>query len=887
MNKIKTSEIRKTFVDYFLGKNHRQFNSSPVIPFDDPTLMFANAGMNQFKDIFTGKKKAEYPRAVTVQKCMRAGGKHNDLENVGRTGRHHTFFEMLGNFSFGDYFKEEAIAYCWDFLTNVLKLPKNRLYASVYEEDDEVFELWGKIAPELKNGRILRFGKHDNYWSMGDTGPNGPCSELHFDRGEKFGTGPNDVVNGETERFVEIWNLVFMQYNTKPDGIIEPLPRPSVDTGAGLERIASVMGNCDSNYEIDVFKEIIGHIEELSGKKYYTDERGVSHRVIADHIRALTVCLADGGGISNEKQGYVLRRILRRAARHGRKLGMKDPFMYKLTSDVANTIGDFYREIGEKKKHIERVIRAEEESFGRTLDAGLEMFNILAERLKDGGGKIFPGEDVFRLYDTYGFPVDLTRVMVEEQNLGIDMDEFERLMEQQKEKSRGAAHFAESKKEQLQFMLEEILGHIPAENLKTEFVRDTFDIEADVLEIFELAEGDTKIIALVPDKSPFYVEAGGQISDHGYIESDQFKIKVDYLFKYNDAVVHFGELIEKNYSDLENLGEIKVKISLDHQRRWDIMRNHTATHLMHAALRKVLGDHVKQSGSYVGPDKLRFDFSHFQPMTPEEIAEVEKMVNGKIIEGSEVQTIEDDLENAKKSGAMAIFGEKYGSKVQVVSIDNFSKELCGGTHVQNISQIGPFMITLETAVASGVRRIEAITGREAVAYMLMQKQIVDKISRSTNRPVEEVSGAVAETQKKLLELQKENKKLKAKKFSGGTNSVGIEEKIDSVSFRHHDFGNIESEEMAGWIDGGKEANYPLISVAIGMINGKKTFMSSASAGTKMHIGNLTREALKELGGRGGGKPNFAQGSLPADIDADKVFGVVAGKIKDSLEKSKQ
>ncbi len=847
--------------------------------------MFANAGMNQFKDVFTGKKKAEYPRAVTVQKCMRAGGKHNDLENVGRTGRHHTFFEMLGNFSFGDYFKEEAIYYHWEWVTKYLKLPKDKLYATVYLDDDEAFELWEKIAPELKNGRILRFDKKDNYWTMGETGPNGPCSEIHFDRGEKYGTGPEHWVNGDTERYVEIGNLVFMQYNTGPDGVTEPLPRPSVDTGSGLERITCMMQNAESNYETDAFTGLIEHISEITGKKYHTDERGLSHRVIADHIRALTFCIADGGGLSNEKQGYVLRRILRRASRHGRRLDKHEPFIYRLVPTLVEQMGDVYPEIAEKKTHIEKVIRSEEESFGRTLDTGLELFDNLTAKIKRSGGKTIPGNEVFKLYDTYGFPVDLTSVMAEEQGLAIDMAGFEKMMHQQKTQSRTASHFADGRKEQLQYMLGEILGKIPSDKLKTEFIREKFEVDANVLEIFELDEGGNKIVALIPDRTPFYVDAGGQISDYGTIESDSFKLKIDYLFNYNEAIVHFGELIEKKYDDLENISELKVKLYLDTARRWDIMRNHTATHLLHAALRKVLGDHVKQSGSYVGPDKLRFDFSHFNPMTPEEIKRVEEIVNSKILEGFDVGTVEDDLEKAKKSGAMAIFGEKYGSKVRVVSVADFSKELCGGTHVQNVSQIGPFMITLETAVASGIRRIEAVTGREAVAYMLSQKETVDKISKMTNRPIEELSDAVGETQSKLLELQKENKKLKAEKFSGGSVSVGSEEKIDGVSFRHNDFGRVEAEEMAGWIDSGKEANYPLITVAIGLVNGKRTFMSSASAAAGVHVGNLSRDILKELGGRGGGKPNFAQGSIPEDTDADHIFKISADKIRETIEKS--
>ncbi|MCP4706936.1 MAG: alanine--tRNA ligase, partial [candidate division Zixibacteria bacterium] len=485
---INISEIRKEFVKYFKDRDHKQIVSSPVIPFDDPTILFANAGMNQFKDIFTGQKNAEHPRAVSVQKCMRAGGKHNDLENVGRTGRHHTLFEMLGNFSFGDYFKEEAINYAWEFITKNLGLPVDKLYASIYNDDDEAYALWEKIAPELKNGRILRFGKEDNYWSMGNIGPCGPCSEIHFDRGEKFGTGPDNVVNGDGDRYVEIWNLVFMQYNKKPDGTIEPLPRPSVDTGAGLERLACILQGAESNYEIELFQNLIGSISDITGVKYSHKTEGTSHRVIADHIRALTFCIADGGGLSNEKQGYVLRRILRRAARHGRKLNMQEPFIHKLVSPLVSLMGDAYPEIKEKQTHIESVILAEEESFGRTLDTGLELFDDVIRKMKNKKTDVVSGSDVFKLCDTFGFPPDLTRVMAEEQGFSIDEDGFKLLMEQQKKQSRQAVQQNSTDKEQIKFMLDEILKDAIPPGTKTEFVRDKYSVESNIIEIFEFKQ---------------------------------------------------------------------------------------------------------------------------------------------------------------------------------------------------------------------------------------------------------------------------------------------------------------------------------------------------------------------------------------------------------------
>lgn len=837
--------------------------------------------MNQFKDIFTGKKKAEYKRAVTVQKCMRAGGKHNDLENVGRTGRHHTFFEMLGNFSFGDYFKEEAITYGWDWVTRILKLPADRLYATVYEDDDEAFRLWEKIAPELRNGRILRFGKKDNYWSMGDIGPNGPCSEIHFDRGREYSCGkPTCTVNCDCERYVEIWNLVFMQFNTKPDGTIETLPKPSVDTGAGLERITTIMQNVPSNYETDIFWDILVHISQLSGKNYSPCEQGVSHRVIADHLRALTFCIADGAGLSNEGRGYVLRRILRRAARHGRLLDLHEPFIYKLVPTLVNMMGKIYPEIKKRQAHIENVIRAEEESFGRTLDNGLELFEDIARKVSASGDNIIPGEEIFKLYDTYGFPADLTQVMAEEKGLKLDLAGFEKAMERQQEKSRSASDFSTDMARNVTVHVDSIKTDLGGLSKPTDFARQKFVVNTIVQHISYQPHPE---VGIVVQESPFYVEAGGQISDTGTIKSGNVTIKVHALANYQGSIIHIGRVVSGSKEELISLIGKEVTVSIDAPRRWDIMRNHTATHLLHAALRKVLGEHVHQSGSYVGPDKLRFDFSHFKPMTPDEIAQVEKMVNEKILEGKEVHTDADvEIETAKKSGAMAIFGEKYGSKVRVVSVDDFSKELCGGTHVENVSQIGPFIITLETGIAAGIRRIEAITGRAALEKIQAQKAIVTELSRMLNRPEEEIKKAVEELQKRLSELQKENKKLKNEKFAGGTVTVGQEVKLGALTFRFHNFGDVETEEMAGWVDSGKSANSPVVTAAIGNINGKATLMASSSAHAELDIGKFSKEILSQFGGRGGGKENFAQGTVPADIDPDQLFKEFENKLKETI-----
>ncbi|MCK4632069.1 MAG: alanine--tRNA ligase, partial [candidate division Zixibacteria bacterium] len=721
---MKTAEIRQSFLDYFKKHGHRIVPSSPVIPYNDPTLLFTNAGMNQFKDVFTGQRKVEYSRAASSQKCIRAGGKHNDLDNVGFTARHHTFFEMLGNFSFGDYFKEEAITFAWDWLTVVLGLPKDKLYASVYDTDDEAFDLWTKIAPELKDGRILRFGKADNYWSMGNVGPCGPCSEVHFDRGEKFGTGPDDIVNGETERFVEIWNLVFMQFDQQPDGTIVPLPKPSVDTGAGLERIASILQGVDTNYGIDLFQDIIAAISEVTSSRY--SDHVASHHVIADHLRALTFAIADGAGVSNEGQGYVLRRILRRAARHGRLLGMHEPFIHTLVPTLVDAMSDAYPEIREKQSHIVNVIRSEEESFLRTLETGMNLFEQVAKKVKGTGGTIIDGDDVFKLYDTYGFPYDLTEIIAGEQGLTLDQSGFDTAMAKQKEQSKAGAGGISSDQRLTEEALKDLIPGSKRNLEETSFVYGKYRLETRLLlntgrGKISFKDGSTVFSAL-PDRvlvltsTPFYAESGGQVSDTGRIFNNAFELIITTVSDYRDYYCHVGQFKRGSNEDIEEGSTVTAEV--DVERRWDIQRNHTATHLAHKALRDVLGTHVKQSGSYVGPDRLRFDFSHHQPMTPGEIQRVEQIVNEQILKADAVDTNEMNIDEAKKSGATALFGEKYDDVVRVVSIADFSKELCGGTHVTNTSQIGPFFITLETGIASGVRRLEAITGREAIKLML-------------------------------------------------------------------------------------------------------------------------------------------------------------------------
>lgn len=815
--------------------------------------------MNQFKDVFTGQRKINYKRATSSQKCIRAGGKHNDLDNVGFTARHHTFFEMLGNFSFGDYFKEEAIVFAWEWITKEIKLPKDRLYASVYEDDDDAFNLWGKIAPELKNGRILRFGKKDNYWSMGDTGPNGPCSEIHYDRGKSYGIGPDDVVNGETERFVEFWNLVFMQYETLPDGKTIELPKPSVDTGAGLERIASLLQNTKTNFGIDLFQNIMKAISDITKIKYKDKE--TSFNVVADHLRALTFAIADGAGISNVGQGYVLRRILRRAVRHGRLLEMKEPFIYRLVPVLVDEMGEAFPEIKAEQSHIENVIKAEEEAFVRTLDNGLDLFNKIAKNLKSSGGKVIDGADVFRLYDTYGFPYDLTEIMAAEMGYTLDQVGFEKAMEGQKAQSKGSGKTKEYQDQSIKMITGELINQGLEDLPDTEFVRS--DLSTEVIILYHLESYTEDIDVLILDKSPFYVESGGQLGDVGKIIGDNFSFEVNSVINHLDRYVHFGRIINGSIP----VGNIKIKATaeVDATRRWHIMRNHTATHLAHAALRKVLGDHIKQSGSYVGPDRMRFDFSHHQPMTPDEIREVEAIVNSEILKGHNVSTEIMDVDDAKKTGAMALFGEKYGDKVRVVSVDKFSKELCGGTHVANISQIGPFFITLETGVASGVRRLEAITGQAAIEYMLDAKNFRREVAETVGRSEADALEGVKKLSETSGELQKELKKVKSQMFTGGSASVGEEQEVKPFKIYSNDFGESDKDIMAGWIDNVKSFQYPALSLALGTIDNKLTMMIAASGSAvsehDAHAGNLLKDILKDYGGRGGGKPNFAQGTV--------------------------
>ncbi len=847
---MKAAEIREAFLSYFEKHNHKRLPSSPLIPRDDPTLLFTNAGMNQFKDVFLGQRKVDYRRATTSQKCMRAGGKHNDLENVGQTARHHTFFEMLGNFSFGDYFKEDAIKFAWEFLRKDLGLSPDRLYATVYTDDDEAFELWGKIAPELKNGRILRFGEKDNFWSMGETGPCGPCSEVHYDRGEQY--GKNATVNDDGDRFMEIWNLVFMQFDRDADGRMTPLPKPSVDTGAGLERMAMVLQKVESNYDTDLFKPLLAKIVDLTGKPYHEDQRGVSHRVIADHIRALTFSIADGGNFGNEGRDYVLRRILRRAARHGRLLDQTQPFIYKLTSVLVDEMGDSFPEIKQQAEHVSLVIKTEEEGFNETLDRGLGIFEKIISKLEKEGKQVFPGDEAFKLYDTYGFPVDMTQVMARERGMSVDMAGFEDGLKEQRERSRAGASFETT-----------FSGNLPGSTFKG--YNDSFMLESEVK--FAEQKGDTLHIVL--DETTFYGESGGQIGDVGVLSIDGTVYQVVDTQKVGDSLVH---VVRGEVDDPKKLIGKTASAAVDGERQKHTQRNHTATHLLHKALRTVLGEHVQQKGSLVAPDRLRFDFSHHKGMTPEEIAEVERLVNEQILKNYPVQWGEYGFDEARQKGAMALFGEKYGDRVRMVTVgdeganDVYSRELCGGTHVQATGEIGLFVIASESAIAAGIRRIEALTGEGALAYLRSRERQIEEMAQTAKLPVEEISAKFNDLLEENKKLRKQLEKIEAQNAaaqilelfnSKATDINGTKVLVDSLTSKEvvKVYEERIRDEAAALLGAfvNDEGHYAIISS-----------QQSIKDGVKPQ--ELSKAINAEFEGRGGGRPTITQGSLRKSID---------------------
>ena len=819
---LTSKEIRNQFIEFFKSKGHRAVPSAPVIPHGDPTLLFTNAGMNQFKDVFLGQGTRDYTRAVDTQKCIRVSGKHNDLEEVGVDTYHHTFFEMLGNWSFGDYYKEEAIEWAWELLTEVWGLPKDRLFASVFREDDEAFQIWTKFLPE---DRILRCDEKDNFWEMGDTGPCGPCSELHYD-GTPDKSG-RDLVNADDPRVIEIWNLVFIQYNRNEKGELENLKNTHVDTGMGLERIVRVLQGKDSNYDTDIFMPLIEKISSLSGIKYEHSEAGktdIAMRVIADHIRTLAFSIADGAIPGNEGRGYVLRRILRRAARFSRELGFRKPVLFELVSVLVNNMGGFFKEIAENEELITKIIKAEEESFLQTLDQGLIKF----EELANNSDKVISGEDAFLLYDSFGFPLDLTELIARDKGMTVDTAGFEKKMQEQKDRSRSNRKNVSQQAESDNY------------DFASEFVGYTaMESESTILHV------DSNLIIL--DKTPFYVESGGQISDTGIIRVDEKDYKVTGVKKSGEAILHFID------------GDISADITgkhataiIDKQRRLNIMRNHSATHLLHEALKRVLGSHIQQQGSLVAPDYLRFDYNHFEKMTPDQMTEIENIVNSKILEAHTVETNVMSLEEAQnKEGLKMYFGDKYGETVRAVVMDsNYSQELCGGTHVKNTSEIGFIKITSESSIASGIRRIEAISGSAIPQHIRkLEQAIADEKEKE------------AKLQDQIKQLEKEISDLKTKELSSGLSDVSFESKnvngINVVAKK------INAENMEQLRELGDELRKGFKSNGIGLlgtiVDDKVQLVCVVSDDIKSDYpaGKIVGEAAKFLGGGGGGKPHMA------------------------------
>ncbi len=856
-----SAEVRSAFIDFFRSHGHTAVPSSSLVPANDPTLLFTNAGMVQFKDVFLGLEHRPYTRAVSSQRCVRAGGKHNDLENVGYTARHHTFFEMLGNFSFGDYFKREAIQYAWEFLTQELKLPPERLWITVFEEDDEAAGIWLneiKVDP----ARFSRIGAHDNFWSMGDTGPCGPCSEIFYDHGPAVAGGPPGTPEADGDRYIEIWNLVFMQYNRAPDGTLTPLPKPSVDTGMGLERLAAVMQHVHGNYEIDLFRNLIRAVAQLAGA---ADLGNNSLKVVADHIRASAFLITDGVMPSNEGRGYVLRRIIRRAIRHGNKLGIKDAFFYKLVAPLVAEMGAAYPELTHAQQQVERMLRLEEERFAETLEHGLK---ILEQDISKLAGKVIPGGTVFRLYDTYGFPVDLTGDIAREHGLTLDTAGFEREMEAQRERARAASQFDVA-----------YAGKLMGVEGSTDFTGyERLVDEASIIALYRddgtavnaLEAGQTGKVIL--DRTPFYAESGGQSGDSGVIKGGQAGFEVHGTQKQGEGVhIHSGVL----KSGALRVGD-KVGAEVNAAQRQAIALNHSATHLLHAALRQVLGPHVAQKGSLVEPERLRFDFSHFEPLTPVQIREVERLVNGQIRANREAQTRVMSYDEAVAAGAMALFGEKYGDQVRVLSIGEFSTELCGGTHVRRAGDIGLFKLVSEAGVASGVRRIEAITGQRALEWVEEEEDRLLRIADAVKSGRDNVDDKVGQLVERARKLEKELEQIKGKLASNqGSDLAAQAVEINGIKVLAACLEGVDPKALRDTVDQLKNKLGSAAVVLAAVVDGKVSLVAGV---TKDHIaqikaGELVNMVALQVGGKGGGRPDMAQAggdnptALPAALAA--------------------
>ena len=869
------NEIRTQFLKYFEKHHHRIVRSSSLVPQDDPTLLFINAGMVQFKRVFLGEDKRDYVRATTSQKCVRAGGKHNDLENVGYTARHHTFFEMLGNFSFGDYFKEGAIEFAWDLLTNGYGLPEDKLYGSIYLDDDEAYDLWHKNIG-LPEERVVRFGEEDNFWSMGDTGPCGPCSEILIDRGEKYGCGkPECAVGCECDRYLEIWNLVFMQFNRDASGKMTPLPKPSIDTGMGLERIVSLIQDVPTNYDTDLIQPIIQETEKLAEKRF--GESGpvdVAMKVIADHSRAAAFLIGDGIMPSNEGRGYVLRRIMRRAIRYGRNIGLNRPFLHKTAKVVFDIMRPAYPELSEASAFITNIIENEEVRFLETLDTGLKLLNDSLSEIKAKGANQVPGDIIFKLYDTYGFPVDIVRDVVRDENMSLDMEGFDSAMEQQRARSRSVTSFAS---------ISEAYKNLSAKGFKPEFYGyDRLSAESKVLlmvadgsEISEATAGQS--IELVAEETPFYAEAGGQVGDTGKITNKNFEMQVVDTFKDpTGLIIHKGNVISGKLKKGS-----KVTLCVDGAKRKATALNHTATHILHAVLREVLGEHVKQAGSLVAPDRLRFDFTHFSTVDPETLIEIETRANRRIRENVDTHTEEMEAELAFKSGATALFEEKYGDQVRVVSLSDFSKELCGGTHTGKTGDIGLFKIVSESSIASGIRRIEALTGEGALEYVQKTSRLLEDTAHLVKDKPDAVAAKVAKILRDMKTLEKEVERLKAK-IASDSAEVGSDA-VKSVNNTKVLIQKASVDNPAALRDLADKLKEKLKSgiVVLGSVKGPKTFLIvvvTKDLTDRFHAGNVIKQIAPTVGGSGGGRPDMAQagGTQPEKLDEalQKAFKVI-------------
>ncbi len=856
-------EIRKAFIEYFKERGHEVVPSSSLIPHDDPSLLFTNAGMVQFKRLYLGEEKRSYTRAVTSQKCLRAGGKHNDLENVGYTARHHTFFEMLGNFSFGDYFKKETIEWAWDLLTNGFGLPKEKLYVSIYKDDDEAFEIWHKEIG-VPEDRIVRLGEKDNFWAMGDTGPCGPCSEILIDQGEELSCGRPDCAPGcDCDRYLEIWNLVFTQFDRQPDGTLVPLPSPNIDTGMGLERIAAVVQGVKSNYETDLFKDIIGEVERLSGKNYGRQERqDVSFRVIADHSRAVAFLIGDGVMPSNEGRGYVLRRIIRRAVRYGQNLGLEPPFLNKVCLKVIDIMGEDYPELITSREFIEGVVRNEEKRFADTLRYGIRVLNDEVEKLKNTKSTVIPGDVAFKLYDTYGLSIDIVQDVAREEGLTVDLDGFEKAMEGRRKMSQ--ASWKGSGEEDIPPTYKKLFS----QGFKTQFTG--YETLSDNGKVIALVSGGREVnragaganVEIVLDRSPFYGESGGQVGDKGIIKTEQCVVRIDDTQKIaQNIIVHKG-MVEKGEL---GVGET-VTAEVDPEKRKATALNHSATHLLHAALRDILGEHVKQAGSLVSPERLRFDFSHFAQIPIDTLQEVERWVNRRIRENLPVSITEMDREEAMKTGAMAIFEERYGERVRLVCVgEDVSKELCGGTHISRTGDIGLFRIVSEGSVGANLRRIEALTGEAALIHDQVQdrqlKEMAEMLKTTPDRVIERVKGLTQDLKEKEKEIESLRAKLLTKKSEDIMADV---REINGIKVLAKEIEAESPKELRESADRLKDKLHSGVIVLGARKNGKAmlTCVITKDLLDKFKAGDVIRVLSEIVGGKGGGRPDMAQGGGP-------------------------